>query len=130
MCDIDRCFKNFNKSAGFLLRKFYHADLNVELFLFNSFCTSFYGCELWNCRKKCPKVLRDFSVSYHAVLKRILHVPRFFSNHYVCSRLCTLTFNHFLNFKLARFIHFLKNTDRVCFFTHRFYFLENSFYKK
>ena len=25
MVDIDRCFKSFNKGAGFLLRKFLHA---------------------------------------------------------------------------------------------------------
>ena len=34
MYDTDRCFKSFYKSAGFFLRKFYHADLNVKLLLF------------------------------------------------------------------------------------------------
>ena len=27
-------------------------------------------------------------------------------------------------------MHFLTNTDSFCFFIHRFYFIDNSFYKK
>ena len=44
--DIDRCFKSFNKSAGFLLRNFFYASSEVKYSLFNSFCSSMYGCEL------------------------------------------------------------------------------------
>ena len=45
-CDIDRCYKSFNRSAGFLLRKFNFTDTNILFSLFNSYCSSFYGCEL------------------------------------------------------------------------------------
>ena len=92
--DIDRCNKAFNKSAGFLLRKFKNADIQIFLHLFNSFCFPLYGCELlWIDRKGCARALKEFSVSYHAVLKKILNVPRYFSNHYVCSILSLFTLN-------------------------------------
>ena len=91
--DIDRCNMAFNKSAGFLLRKFYNADIQVFLHLFNFFCSSPYGCQLWIDRKWCAKALKEFGVSYHAVLKKILNVPRYFSNHYVCDILSVLLLN-------------------------------------
>ena len=72
--DIDRWCKAFNKSAGFLLRKFYYADPNVLFFLFNSYCTSFYGCELGTRKKNCSFILKELSVCYHAVLTSALYV--------------------------------------------------------
>ena len=128
--DIDRCCKAFNKSAGFLLRKFYYTDPNVQFFLFNSYCTSFYGCELWTWKKNCSFILKELSVCYHAVLKKILKIPKYSSNHFTCLTLNTLCFDHLLNFRQARFLHWLKNTKSPCFYRHRFYFLENSFYKE
>ena len=45
-CDIDRCYKSFNRTAGFLLRKFNFTYTNILFSLFNSYRSSFYGCEL------------------------------------------------------------------------------------
>ena len=59
--DINRCFKGFNKSAGFLLRNFFYASSEVKYSLFNSFCSSIYGCELWARRKKCSLSLKEFN---------------------------------------------------------------------
>ena len=99
MLDINRCFKSFNKSAGFLLRNyFFYASSEVKYSLFNSFCSSMYGCELWARRKKCSLSLKEFGVSYHAALKKILSLPKFWSNHFVCMQLNTVTFNNLINF--------------------------------
>ena len=68
-CDIDRFYKSFNRSSGFLLRKFNSTDTNILFSLFNSYCSSFYGCELWTAKNKCKSILKEFGVSYHAVLK-------------------------------------------------------------
>ena len=86
------------------------------LHLFNSFCSSLYGCELWIDRKECARALKEFSVSYHAVLKKILNVPWYFSNHYVCNTLSHFTFEHFINIKLARFMLWIKNSKSDSFF--------------
>ena len=126
--DIDRSYKAFNKSAGFLIRKFYYADIDVLYYLFNSYCTSFYGSELWTFRNKCKPIFKEFSVSYHAALKKILGVPKFYSNHFVCSIFNTITFTHMINFKMVRFLYNLKNTSSPCFYIFRYYFLHNSFY--
>ena len=75
MLGIDRCFKSFNKCAGFL---FFHASSEVKYSLFNSFSSSKYGCESWTRRKKCSISLKEFCVSYHAALKKILFVRKFF----------------------------------------------------
>ena len=81
---------------------------NFFLHLFNSFCSTLYGCELWIDRKGCARAFKEFSVSYHAVLKKILNVPRYFSNHYVCGILSLFTFEHFINIKLTRFMLWIK----------------------
>ena len=50
--DMERCRAAFNKSFGFLFRRFRSVDFEMLYSLFISFCTSFYGCELWLNRKK------------------------------------------------------------------------------
>ena len=55
LCNVkgmERCRATFNKSFGFLFRRFRSVDLEILYSLFNSFCTSFYGCVLWLNRKK------------------------------------------------------------------------------
>ena len=76
--DIDRCSKSFNRSAGILLRKFCYTDPDILFFLFNSYCTSFYGSELWTMKSGCNTILKEFSIAYHAILKKILKIPKYF----------------------------------------------------
>ena len=47
----------------------------------------------------------------------------------MCMQLNTVTFNHLINFRMARFLHSLKNSSSSCLFKHKFYFTENSFLK-
>ena len=84
MLDINRCFKSFNKSAGFLLRNFLNSISGVKYSLFNSFCSSMYGCELWTRRKNVAFLLKNLVCHITAgALKKILPVPKFWSNHFV-----------------------------------------------
>ena len=56
MCDaddIERSMRSFNKSFGILFRKFYSLDIEPFYSLFSSYCTSFYGSELWVGRTRC-----------------------------------------------------------------------------
>ena len=99
--DMERCRAACNKSFGFLFRIFRSVDLEILHSPFNSFCTSFYGCELWLNRKKCS--FKQVSVSYHAALKEMLQVPRFYINHFVCSIFNALTFENLVNFRTMRF---------------------------
>ena len=47
----------------------------------------------------------------------------------MCMQLNTVTFNHLINFRMARFLHSLKNWSSSCLFKHKFHFTENSFLK-
>ena len=130
MLDIEKCFiKSFNKSAGFLLRKLFNASSEVKYSsLFNSKCSSMYGCKLHGLVRKSVAIsLKEFGVLYHATLKKILSVPKFWSNHFVCMQLNTVTFNHLTNFGMPRFLHSLKNSSSSCLFKRKFYLIENSF---
>ena len=50
---------------------------------------------MWN-RFYSTKYYRKISVSYHASLKKNLKVPRFYSNHFICSILNAFTFENLL----------------------------------
>ena len=58
-------------------------------------------------KNECDTILKEFS---HAILKKIFKIPKYFSNHYTCLKLNTLCFDHLMNFKCARFLHWLKNS--------------------
>ena len=72
------------------------------------------------------KYYRKISVSYHASLKKILKVPRFYSNHFVSSILNVFTFENLLNFRQLRFLFWLRKCQSPCFYLHKTYFLYNS----
>ena len=45
--DILKGMSSFNKSFGFIFRKLYSLGPGIFYSLFLSFCSSFYGSELW-----------------------------------------------------------------------------------
>ena len=59
----------------------------------------------------------------HASLKKILKVPRFYSNHFICSILNAFTFENLLNFRQLRFLFWLRKCQSPCFYLHKTYFL-------
>ena len=119
--------KSFNGTVGMFLRKFNSATLQVKWKLFNSLCLSFYGAELWLNSYGCKTILRKLSVAYHIALKKMLFMPKFYSNHYACSFLNTLTCEHFLNLKILRYFYWLNTCEGPCFLKHKIYFSKFSF---
>ena len=128
--DMEKCMAAFNKSFGVLFRKFYSLDIEPFFSLFQSFCTSFYGAELWVNRLRANANFKKLSVSYHAALKKILGFPKYFSNHLVCAILNTFTFEHFVNFKCLMFFKRLISNDSPCFMRVKNYFMEKSYFKE
>ena len=96
--------------------------------MFQSYCSSFYGAELWIDRKRCLGNFKQCSVSYHSALKKILGIPKFYSNHFTCNALNTLTFENFINFKCLKFLFWLSKCNSDCFYLHKIYFLNSSNY--
>ena len=124
--DILKGLSSFNKSFGFLFRKFYSLEPRIFYSLFLSFCSSFYGSELWFYRFKCRESFNKLAVSYHSALKKILCLPKFYSNHVACSALDAYTFKHFINMKILRFAFWLKNCQSLCFYSLKHYFFCSS----
>ena len=127
--DIERTIKSFNRSFGSFNRKFYSVDFNVKYSIFNSLCLSFYGMNLWTNNDRCKGIFKQLAVSYHFALKKMLNLPKYFSNHYVCSILNVLTMENFMNFRILNFYFWLRDCFSECFFIHRSYFLKFSHFK-
>ena len=125
--DILQSLSSFNKSFGFLFRKFYSVNLEILYSLLLSLC-SFHGAELWCFRdwSKCREAFKKMSVSYHCALKKILGVPKFYSDHLVCSVLSALTFKHLINFRITRLAFWLKKCNSVCFYSFKYNFINHS----
>ena len=128
--DIARVKDSFCKSVGMFFRKFHSVKLEIKLKLLQTLCMTFYGSEVWLSRKGCSTVIRQFSVAYHAALKKLLGLPKYISNHYVCSILDLFTFEHFLNSNLINFFKWLSSCNSPCFITHKLYFLKHSYFGK
>ena len=87
--DIERSTGSFNRSFGFLFRKFNSVSIEIFYKLFSIYCILFYGSELWLDRSKCKYIFNKAAVSYHYAFKKILGGPKYFSKHfiYLCSYL-------------------------------------------
>lgn len=127
--DIERIIKSFNKSSGMFFRKFYSCDFNVKLKLFNTLCTSFYGSELWLSTVGAVGLFKQLTVSYHTALKKILGIPKYFSNHCAALFLNVLLLDHLLNYKQIRFYKWLGECSSSCFIRFKFYFMNFSTFK-
>lgn len=103
--DVIRERNRFYNSFNCILRKFYYVDLDIFLTLFNSFCLSFYGTELWFRNFDCKVEIKQFSIGYHKALKKILRIPWSERNHHVCNAVNLLVFNDFINLRLVKFCH-------------------------
>ena len=124
--DMERAMLAFNKSFGIFFRKFYALDVEPFLNLFQSFCTSFYGADLWVNRIKSLNVFKKLSVSYFIASKKIVGCTKYFSNHLVCNFLSTMTFEHFINVKCFKFFRRLCINNSSCFNRVQPYFKRHS----
>ena len=100
--DMERCVNSFDKSFGFLFRKFNEVDVTTFYQLFLSYCTSFYGAEIWYERDRFKKDFKKISVSYHAALRN-----KYISNHFVWYISNCFTFEHFISYKLLKYMRWI-----------------------
>lgn len=101
--DIIRCRNKFYNEFNCLLRKFSSVSCNVFSKLFQSYCMSFYGSELWFCNKKCYVPLKQFAIGFHKAIKKMMKLRYWESNHKACHLAGLMTFNHFINWQRIRF---------------------------
>ena len=128
--DIKRLQASFNKKVGMFTRKFHATELGVKLKLFNTMCMDMFGMCLWWKTIGCAGLLKQFAVSYHYALKKILGFPKRSSNHYTCYLLNNMTFDHLLNHRILKFYKWLETCDSPCFLLNKYYLLNNSSLKR
>lgn len=70
--DVDHIMSNFIVSVNNMSCFFNHIDVFTRFKLFRSFCTSYYGCELWllNCSS-----LLSFCISWRRALRTVWRLP-------------------------------------------------------
>ena len=62
----------FIGQANNVLCYFSKMDMLVKIKLFNSYCTSLYGCELWSLH---DSVIDEFCIAWRKALRRLLNLP-------------------------------------------------------
>ena len=80
--DIENKLMKFYASTNSVLRNFKNVDVNTLLFLFTAYCKPIYGVTLWNNRASFNRcIFKTLNVAFNKVLKKILGVPLYSSNH-------------------------------------------------
>ena len=97
---------------------------------FNSLCLSMYGLQVFMSKRNCVSDLKKLGVAYHFAVKRLLGLPKYFSNHYACGLLNRFTFEHLMNFRAFRFFFWLSKCASPCFSRYKTYFLNKSILSK
>ena len=111
-------------------RKFYSIEFETKSILFSHLCTDLYGAELWWNIRGSHTTLKQFGVSYHLALKRLLGFPKHASNHHVCHLLHQFTCEHMLRLNTLKFFRRLTNSQSPCLASYRLYFQEHSDMKR
>ena len=60
------------RSVNSLLNNFKYCTYDVKYRLFNSYCTSFYGCPLWNLSSK---YMSHFYVTWRKSIRKLFDLP-------------------------------------------------------
>ena len=123
--DVDRIMNAFLRQFNGMFSKFSFLNFNARCFLFNSFCSSFYGMETW------VETLREYqlkkiSVAYHKAVKRVGGFEVWNSNHDACEAVGVLLFRHLWAKRLLFFWHRLCLSRSPCTANLRYYFASKS----
>jgi hypothetical protein len=120
--DVEKCYKSFLCQFNSIYHKFNFVDKEHLIFLFNSCCTSFYGCETWYDGLAKPKVLYGISVAYHAAVKRVVGLSKWHNNHDACIDAKLPIFKHFISSRIVSHLFSLSFSDSPCLVDLKNYF--------
>ena len=73
--DVKRQTRNFYSRANLLIRNFRYCTDNVKCYLFQSYCTSMYCCQLWFNSTKGSSI-KKLRTSYNSALRRFLAISK------------------------------------------------------
>ena len=93
--DMEHTLRKFYASTNSVLRNFYNVDVDTLLFLFTSCCKPVYGLTLWNNNisfNRC--IFKSLNIAFNNVLKKIIGIPSYTSNHVVAEITGHLLLSH------------------------------------
>ena len=106
--DVKRQTRNFYARANLLIRNFRYCTDNVKCYLFQSYCTSMYCCQLWfNSTKGSLKKLKT---SYNSALRRFLMISKPYSASQMFVSRGILSFGELLRKSIYRFVERIENS--------------------
>ncbi len=109
--------------------KFDYVNSDMLSFLFKSYCSSFYGAELWFDKSNAKKEFNRCAIAYHKSIKRIAKQSTWSSNHDSCERLELPIFKHMINAKILNFYMNILNSNSPCLSNLKQYYRSKSFIK-
>ena len=104
--------------------------MNIRLYMFKTYCLSFYGSELWDNQIGCYKALNSLKIGYHKAVKRLLGLPFKSSSHEACISADLLTLEHLLSVKMLCFGYSVINSHSPCIRSLKSYFITKSNWMK
>ena len=78
-------------------------DPKVLVYLFKTYSSSFYGCELWYNVSNRDRVFHKISVGYHKAVKKLAGLPVWNSNHLACELIGVNIFRHLQTKRMYRY---------------------------
>ena len=128
--DCDRMLSKFLRQFNSLYYEFNFLPEKVLSFLFKSYCTSFYGLNLWFEEQVKDVYVKKLEIAYHKAIKRVAKMNVWESNHVACEKLGINIFKHFLSMRLIKYYFSIINAKSKALNNIKYYMMLNSnFYK-
>ena len=101
--DCDRILSKFLRQFNSMYQKFNFLPENILSFLFKTYCSSFYGLNLWFEELAKVGCVKKLEIAYHKAVKRVAKMDVWQSNHEACEKIGVSTFKHFLSIRLIKY---------------------------
>ena len=128
--DIEKCHKTFLQQFNAMFFRFNFVNRNQLTFLFESYCMSFYGGDLWYGGLLKLHAFNTISTVYHKALKRVVGLSPYHNNHDAASMSGLMLFKHLIASRCISFLFQLIRNKSACLVDLKDYFKYDSFMSK
>ena len=125
--DVARVNRKFLSQFNGMYYKFNFVDTNQLLFLYDAYCTSFFGCELWHDVISNDRNFKTVTTSVHNAIKRMINLPKQYNSHDMARMANVLLFKHFLASRMLSYLFNVIKSKSPCLTPLRHYFVNESF---